>query len=71
MTRLKEQVHAGTEKVTAGKARLRKWVETEDIHVKVTVAQEQTRPVTKPITDPNRDSAPAGPAIAEDQHEVT
>ena len=30
MTRSEERVRAGTEKVTAGKARLRKWVETEE-----------------------------------------
>ena len=40
MTRSEEQVHAGTEKVTADKARLRKWVETEDVNVKVSVAKD-------------------------------
>ena len=70
-TRSKEQVHAGTEMVTAGTARLRKWVETEDVYVKVPVAKEQARLVTEPITDANRVSGLAGPAIAEDEHEVT
>jgi uncharacterized protein (TIGR02271 family) len=66
MTRSKEQVHAGTEKVTAGKARLRKWVDTEDVHVKVPVTKERARLEAEPITDANRDSA-----LAEDEHEVT
>jgi Domain of unknown function (DUF2382) len=40
MTWSEEQVHAGMEKVTAAKARLRKWVETEDVHAKAPVAKE-------------------------------
>jgi uncharacterized protein (TIGR02271 family) len=71
MTRSEEQVHAGTEKVTAGKARLRKWVETEDVNVKVPVTKEKARLVTEPITDANRDSALDGPGISEEEHEVT
>jgi uncharacterized protein (TIGR02271 family) len=71
MTRSEEQVHAGTEKVTAGKARLRKWVETEDVNVTVPVAKEKARLETEPITEANRDSALAGPDISEDEHEVT
>ena len=71
MTRSEEQVRAGTEKVTAGKARLRKWVETEDVNVKVPVTKEKARLETEPITDANRDSALDGPAISEEEHEVT
>ncbi|HSJ75484.1 MAG TPA: PRC and DUF2382 domain-containing protein, partial [Gemmatimonadales bacterium] len=71
MTRSEEQVRAGTEKVTAGKARLRKWVETEDVNVSVPVTKEKARLETEPITDANRDSALDGPDISEDEHEVT
>ncbi|MDQ1599016.1 MAG: hypothetical protein QOD68_490 [Actinomycetota bacterium] len=71
MTRSEEQVHAGTEKVTSGKARLRKWVETEDVDVKVPVKKEKARLVTEPITNANRDSALDGPDITEEEHEVT
>ena len=71
MTRSEEQVHAGTEKVTSGKARLRKWVETEDVDVKVPVTKEKARLVTEPITNANRDSALDGPDITEEEHEVT
>jgi hypothetical protein len=35
MTRSEEQVRTGTETVEAGRARLRKWVETEDMNVSV------------------------------------
>ena len=71
MTRSEEQVHAGTEKVTAGKARLRKWVETEDVNVTVPVTKEKARLETEPITDANRGSALDGPDISEEEHEVT
>jgi uncharacterized protein (TIGR02271 family) len=71
MTRSEEQVHAGTEKVTAGKARLRKWVETEDVNVSVPVTKEKARLETEPITDGNRGSALDGPDISEEEHEVT
>jgi uncharacterized protein (TIGR02271 family) len=71
MTRSEEQVHAGTETVTAGKARLRKWVETEQVDVSVPVKKEKARLETEPITDANRDSALDGPDISEEEHEVT
>jgi uncharacterized protein (TIGR02271 family) len=71
MTRSEEQVHAGTEKVTAGKARLRKWVETEEVNVSVPVTKEKARLETEPITDGNRGSALDGPDISEEEHEVT
>ena len=71
MTRSEEQVRAGTETVTAGKARLRKWVETEDVNVTVPVTKEKARLETEPITDANRDSALDGADITEEEHEVT
>jgi uncharacterized protein (TIGR02271 family) len=71
MTRSEEQVRAGTEKVTAGKARLRKWVETEEVNVSVPVTKEKARLETEPITDANRGSAMDGADITEEEHEVT
>jgi len=71
MTRSEEQLHAGKETVTAGKARLRKWVETEEQNVSVPVKKEKARLETEPITDANRGSALDGPAISEEEHEVT
>lgn len=71
MTRSEEQVHAGTEKVTSGTARLRKWVETEEVQVTVPVTKEKAKLVTEPITDANRENAMAGGDLTEEEHEVT
>ncbi|MDQ1701325.1 MAG: hypothetical protein QOF57_577 [Frankiaceae bacterium] len=71
MTRSEEQVRVGTEKVQTGVARLRKYVETEQVNVPVTVTKEKVRLETEPITDANRDDAMAGPEISEGEHEVT
>lgn len=71
MTRSEEKVRAGTEKVSAGKARLRKWVETEEVNVKVPVSKEKARVEREPITDANRGKAMRGKDISEEEHEVT
>jgi len=71
MTRSEERVRAGTETVTAGKARLRKWVETEEQQISVPVTKEKATLVTEPITDANRDDAMSGAEITEEEHEVT
>ena len=70
MTR-SEQVRAGTEKVTAGRARLRRWVETEDANLKVSVTKETARLDIEPITDADRSSALDAPDISEEEHVVT
>jgi len=71
MTRSEERVRAGAENVTAGKARLRKWVETEEQQIAVPVTKEKARLETEPITDANRDDAMSGGDITEEEHEVT
>ena len=71
MTLSEEQVHVGTEKVQTGRARLRKWVETEEVNVPVTVTKEKVRLEREPITDGNIDQALDGPDISEAEHEVT
>jgi len=70
MTRSREEVRAGTEKVQAGKARLRKYVVTEQQQVTVPVTREEVRVEREPITDANRDAALAGPDLSEEEHEV-
>ena len=70
MTRSEERVRAGTEKVEAGRARLRKYVVTEQQQVSVPVTREEVRVEREPITDENRGSALDGPAISEEEHEV-
>lgn len=70
MTRSEEQLKVGTEKVQAGRARLRKYVVTENETVTVPVTREEVRIEREPITDANRGDALDGPDISEEEHEV-
>jgi uncharacterized protein (TIGR02271 family) len=70
MTRSEERVRAGTEMQEAGRARLRKYVTTEQQQVTVPVTREEVRVEREPITDANRDRAMDGPALSEEEHEV-
>ena len=70
MTRSEEQLHVGTERVQTGKARLRKYVVTENQSVTVPVQREEVRIEREPITDANVGAAMDGPAISEEEHEV-
>jgi len=71
MTRSEERLHVGTESVAAGRVRLRKYVVTENVTTTVPVSHEEVRVEREPITDTNRDAALSGPAISEEEHEVT
>ena len=71
MTRSEEEMHVGTERVEVGRARLRKYVVTENVQQTVPVRHEEVRVVREPITEANRDAAMAGPEISEAEHEVT
>ncbi len=71
MTRSEERLHVGTENVQAGRARLRKYVVTETVTTSVRVSHEEVRLEREPITEANRDAALDGPAISEEEHEVT
>jgi uncharacterized protein (TIGR02271 family) len=70
MTRSEEQLHVGTERVQTGRARLRKYVVTENQSVTVPVTREEVRLEREPITDANIGDAMSGPAISEEEHEV-
>jgi uncharacterized protein (TIGR02271 family) len=70
MTRSEEQLHVGTEKVEAGRARLRKYVVTEQVATTVPVSHEEVRVEREPITDANVGKALDGPDISEEEHEV-
>ena len=70
MTRSEEQLHVGTEKVQTGRARLRKYVVTENVTTTVPVSREEVRLEREPITDANRGEALAGGDITEEEHEV-
>jgi uncharacterized protein (TIGR02271 family) len=71
MTRSEEQLRAGTERVEAGRARLRKYVVTEEQQVQVPVSREEVRLEREPITEANREAAYSGGDITEEEHEVT
>jgi uncharacterized protein (TIGR02271 family) len=70
MTRSEEELRVGREKVERGRARLRKYVTTEEQTVTVPVTREEVRVEREPITEGNRSAAMSGPAISEDEHEV-
>jgi uncharacterized protein (TIGR02271 family) len=70
MTRSEERVEVGTASREAGRARLRKYVETEQVTQTVPVSRERAVIETEPITDANVGSATEGPAISEEEHEV-
>ena len=71
MTRSEERLHVGTETRESGKARLRKYIVTEDVTTTVPVSHEEVRVVREPITDENRDAAMSGGDLTEEEHEVT
>ena len=70
MTRSEEQLRVGTTRGESARARLRKYVVTEHVTQTVPVSREEVRVEREPITDANRGSAEAGPAISEEEHEV-
>ncbi|WP_323961632.1 DUF2382 domain-containing protein [Arthrobacter sp. JZ12] len=70
MTRSEEQLRVGTQSVETGRARLRKYVVTENVTQTVPVQREEVRIEREPITDANVDAAYDGPAISEEEHEV-
>ena len=71
MTRSEERLVAGTRTEEAGKARLRKYVVTEQQQVTVPVSHEEVRLEREPITDANVGDAYDGAEISEAEHEVT
>jgi uncharacterized protein (TIGR02271 family) len=70
MTRSEQRLNVGTQKVEAGRARLRKYVVTEQETVTVPVTHEEVRIEREPITDANRGAALDGPDLSEEEHEV-
>jgi uncharacterized protein (TIGR02271 family) len=70
MTRSEEHLQVGTQRVERGRARLRKYVVTENVTQTVPVAHEELRLEREPITDANIGDALDGPAISEEEHEV-
>jgi uncharacterized protein (TIGR02271 family) len=71
MTRSEEELRVGTSQRERGRARLRKYVVTEEVQRTVPVQREEVRVEREPITEGNADAAMAGPDISEEEHEVT
>ena len=70
MTRSEEELRVGTAERESGRARLRKYVVTEQVETTVPVSREEVRIEREPITDANVDQATEGPEISEEEHEV-
>lgn len=70
MTRSEEQLNVGTETRETGRARLRKYVVTENVSTTVPVSHEEVRLEREPITDGNRDDALSGGDITSEEHDV-
>ncbi|MEV8506933.1 PRC and DUF2382 domain-containing protein [Actinoplanes sp. NPDC051475] len=71
MTRSEERLNVGTEREQVGRARLRKYVVTEQQQVTVPVKHEEVSLEREPITEANVGKALDGPDISEEEHEVT
>jgi uncharacterized protein (TIGR02271 family) len=71
MTLSEERLNVGTRSEEVGRARLRKYVVTENVTESVPVTREEVRLEREPITDANIGNALDGPAISEEEHEVT
>ncbi|MFE5033996.1 DUF2382 domain-containing protein [Streptomyces sp. NPDC056683] len=56
-TRFQEQMHVGIDRQEVGRARLRKYVVTEEIQRTVPVRHEAVRVERKPVTEANRGDA--------------
>jgi len=70
MTRSEEELSVGTQEREAGRARLRKYVVTEQVEQTIPVRREEVRLEREPITDANADAAMEGADLSEEEHEV-
>jgi uncharacterized protein (TIGR02271 family) len=70
MTRSEEEVAIGTRSREGGRARLRKYVVTEQVTKTVPVRKEMATLETEPITEGNVDAATSGKDISDEEHEV-
>ncbi|WP_059008861.1 PRC and DUF2382 domain-containing protein [Streptomyces specialis] len=71
MTRSEEHLRVGTERRASGRARLHKYVVTEEEQQTIPLRHEEARVVREPVTEANRGPAEAGPEISEAEHELT
>ena len=66
VTRSEEELRVGTREEQAGRARLRKWVETEPVETEVELQRETARVTREPVNQ-----VVTGSEISEDEVEVT
>ncbi|MEV0692168.1 PRC and DUF2382 domain-containing protein [Streptomyces sp. NPDC050388] len=71
MTRMEEEMHVRVERRETGRARLHKYVVTEEIEKTVPVRHEEVRVVREPITEAEREAALSGTEIGEADYEIT
>jgi uncharacterized protein (TIGR02271 family) len=71
LIRSEERMHVGTERLETGRARLRKYVVTEEQEQTIPVRHEEVRVEREPITGADRDTAMSGAEISEAEREVT
>ncbi|MCG5218786.1 PRC and DUF2382 domain-containing protein [Streptosporangium sp. KLBMP 9127] len=71
MIRYEEQLHVTTESHETGRARLHKYIVTEEQQITVPLTREEVRIEREPITEANLDPAMRGQDLTESEHEVT
>jgi uncharacterized protein (TIGR02271 family) len=71
MTRSEEELTVGTAERETGRVRLKKYIVEDQVTQTVPVRREEVRVEREPITDANVGDALDGPAISEEEHEVT
>jgi uncharacterized protein (TIGR02271 family) len=71
ITRSEEELAVGTAQRETGRVRLKKYIVEDEVTQTVPVRREEVRIEREPITDANVGDATAGPAISEEEHEVT
>ena len=70
MTRSEDQLDVNKRTRQTGTARLRQWIETEDVEIRVPIRREKVRMVTEPITLANRDKVMGDSDLTAEEHEV-
>jgi uncharacterized protein (TIGR02271 family) len=71
MTRSEEELRVGTTQREIGRARLRKYIVSDNVTQTVPVSREEVRVEREPITEANMGNAMSGGDLTEEEHEVT
>ena len=70
MTLSEEQLEVDTRQQETGRARLKKYIVSDQVQETVPVRREEARVEREPVTDANIDQATSGPELTESEHEV-